>query len=93
MTVETWTELLEQVGPAHHVAFAATDGDDPDWAGWYATWLLDHLPEPLEVEKSLNPVVLAGWLSAAADSHRASETTESWPPFYARFIVDQTSDI
>ena len=45
MTLETWTELLSQVGPAHHQAFAATDGEDPDWPTWYAAWLLDRLPE------------------------------------------------
>jgi hypothetical protein len=28
-----------------------TDGDDPDWASWYASWLLDpsELPEILGV--------------------------------------------
>ena len=92
MNVESLTELLNRVGPAHHEAFAGTGGDDPDWAGWYAAWLIGHLLEDEQSEegRSLPDVKeLAGWLSAAADEHRASGTKESWPPFYARFIVAQ----
>ena len=35
--------LLTQTGKAHHEAFAATDGEDPDWAIWYADYLYDRL--------------------------------------------------
>jgi hypothetical protein len=33
--------ILHQAAETHHVVYAITDGDDPDWASWYATWLLD----------------------------------------------------
>ena len=32
-------ELLRETGHAHHAAFAATDGADPDWSIWYAEYL------------------------------------------------------
>jgi hypothetical protein len=33
--------LLHEAAETHHVVYRITDGDDPDWASWYADWLLD----------------------------------------------------
>src|SRR6187431_2685076 len=42
-------DLLHEAAETHHVVYRIVDGDDPDWASWYADWLLDHseLPELL----------------------------------------------
>jgi len=42
-------DLLHEAAETHHVVYRIVDGDDPDWASWYADWLLDHseLPEIL----------------------------------------------
>ena len=42
------SELLRQAAETHHQVFAITDGDDPDWATWYADWLanLSRLGDP-----------------------------------------------
>ena len=86
MGLETWADLLTEVGPAHHRAFAETDGADPDWPAWYANWLLDRLPErPPGVEESQ----LADLLAEAAETHTASGSNEAWPRFYARFLLDR----
>lgn len=34
-------ELLHEAAETHHTVFRITDGEDPDWASWYADWLLD----------------------------------------------------
>jgi len=34
-------ELLHEAAETHHTVYRITDGDDPDWASWYADWLLD----------------------------------------------------
>ena len=86
MTLEEWTALLSQVGPAHHRAFSSTDGEDPDWPTWYAAWLLERLPEPTpEVDEAQ----LTALLAAAADTHKTSGSEEDWPGFYARFITER----
>ena len=36
-------DLFLETGHAHHAAFAATDGADPEWPIWYA----EHLQAPL----------------------------------------------
>lgn len=46
-TTRTVSELLHEVAETHHVVYRITDGDDPDWASWYADWLinLSELPD------------------------------------------------
>jgi hypothetical protein len=33
--------LLHEAAETHHTVYRITDGDDPDWASWYADWLLE----------------------------------------------------
>jgi hypothetical protein len=42
-------ELLHEAAETHHVVYRITDGEDPDWASWYADWLLElsELPDVL----------------------------------------------
>jgi hypothetical protein len=35
------SELLHQAAETHHQVFAITAGEDPDWATWYADWLVN----------------------------------------------------
>ena len=39
-------DLLHEAGETHHIVYRIVDGDDPDWASWYADWLLDHSELP-----------------------------------------------
>ena len=41
-------ELLEAAGPAHHQAFIATDGEDPEWPLWYAEYLQEGMSAALD---------------------------------------------
>ena len=49
MDVPAVSDLLHEVAETHHVVYRISDGEDPDWASFYADWLLDHseLPEIL----------------------------------------------
>ena len=49
MSVNEIAALLHEAAETHHVVYRITDGDDPDWASWYAAWLLDlsELPQLL----------------------------------------------
>jgi hypothetical protein len=66
-----------------------TDGDDPDWASWYADWLLDHseLPELLR-----GAPVRSHLVHALVDLDRdyvASGSSERWEDAYARGLVER----
>jgi hypothetical protein len=32
--------LLHEAGETHHRLYRIVDGEDPDWASWYADWLI-----------------------------------------------------
>lgn len=39
---ETLAGLLREVADLHHRYYRLTDGEDPDWASFYAHWLVHH---------------------------------------------------
>src|SRR5262249_53787737 len=43
------SDLLHEAGETHHRVYRIVDGADPDWASWYADWLinLSELPDLL----------------------------------------------
>lgn len=85
-SVSDLAHLLEETGQAHHAAFAETDGEDPDWPQWYASYLADRLPGVLG--KRLQEDEIAALLVAADQAHRAAQAEVSWPIFYARRLAE-----
>lgn len=63
-----------------------TDGEDPDWASWYADWLLDlsELPDVLGTRPVRSHLVCA--LVRLDLEFTAAETQESWEDWYAARI-------
>ena len=49
---EQISALLHEAAETHHKVYRSTDGDDPDWASWYADWLVNRseLPDLLDVK-------------------------------------------
>ncbi|MGQ0848724.1 MAG: hypothetical protein ACT4OP_06345 [Actinomycetota bacterium] len=85
MTVEDWEGLLRQAARAHHAAFIATDGADPDWPDWYAGWLLDRLsPDAGPGREELGRLLVE-----AEAAHATAGAAEEWPAFYARFVTSR----
>ena len=83
----TIADLLHEASETHHVVFRITDGDDPDWASWYADWLLDHseLPELLGATPVRSQLVHA--LVELDRAYAADEPDERWEDVYARGLV------
>ncbi len=83
------SELLHEAAETHHVVYRIVDGDDPDWASWYADWLLElsELPELLGTTPVRSHLVHA---LVQLDRDYASEPqTERWEDVYARRLTDQ----
>ena len=76
--------LLHEAGETHHVVYRSTDGDDPDWASWYADWLLAHsdLPKLLGVTPVRSHLV-----HALVELDRAQGAGGAWEDSYARGLV------
>jgi hypothetical protein len=80
--------MLHQTSEDHHVAYAATDGVDPDWSIWYAVHLLE-----LGVEKLLDAKLLKSdliFLLVGCDKNISLEAPGAhWERWYAARLVDR----
>jgi hypothetical protein len=85
--VKRIAELLHEAAEAHHVVWRITAGDDPDWASWYANWLLDlsELPDMLGARPVRSHLVHA--LVDLEREHAASGSEERWADLYARGLA------
>jgi len=80
--------LLHEAGETHHIVYRIVDGDDPDWASWYADWLvnLSELPQILGNQPVRSELV---WQLVSLDKEYAEATPEApWPEWYAERIVE-----
>jgi hypothetical protein len=82
-------DLLHEAAETHHVVYRITDGDDPDWASWYADWLLDlsELSEVLGTRPVRSNLVHA--LVELDRRHAAEAPGEQWEPWYAKRLVER----
>lgn len=81
--------ILAETGRAHHEAFAATDGEDPDWAIWYANYARDKLAERTGMDFTLSELVYC--LIRTDIEHQARSPDSDWADFYAREMVEHCS--
>ncbi len=88
-TAEAVAELLHEAAETHHVVYRIFDGDDPDWASWYADWLLDlsELPQALGTRPVRSHLVHA--LVQLERDHADTAGGEPWEGFYARGLLDR----
>ena len=69
------------------LSYRIVDGDDPDWASWYADWLRDlsELPQLLGAAPVRSELV---WLLVSLDKEYTTASPDTpWPQWYAGRIV------
>jgi len=79
--------LLVQTGQAHHKAFEATDGEDPDWPIWYAEHSRDTFAARFGMDFHKSQLIYC--LMNADFEHQARSPDSDWPEFYANEIVER----
>lgn len=80
--------LLHEAGETHHIVYRIVDGDDSDWASWYADWLinLSELPQILGTAPVRSELV---WLLVLLNKeYTAANPEPPWPQWYAERIVE-----
>jgi hypothetical protein len=85
--------LLHEAGETHHLVYRIVDGDDPDWASWYADWLigLSELPQILGTTPVRSELV---WLLVQLDKdYSAASPDDPWPQWYAQRILAQHGSV
>ena len=84
---ERVSALLHEAGETHHVVYRIVDGEDTDWASWYADWLIEHseLPEILGRRPVRSELV---WLLVGLDKEYAqAQPADAWPDWYAQRLL------
>ncbi len=85
-------ETLHQAAELHHQVYAITDGDDPDWASWYADWLinLSALPKLLKIKPVRSELV---YLLVKLDKdYSRGKPDISWERYYAKEMISHFSN-
>ena len=84
-------KLLHEAAETHHIVYRIVDGDDPDWASWYADWLitLSELPDLLGAKPVRSELVYA--LVGLDREYTAASPPEPWEAFYARRLLEHFS--
>jgi hypothetical protein len=83
MTTTTIRDLLHEAAETHHRVYRIVDGDDPDWASWYADWLLElsELPQLLGSKPVRSHLVHA--LVSLDRDYVAERPAAAWEDWYA----------
>lgn len=82
---ERLATLLRETAKAHHAAFAAVNGEDPDWAIWYADYL--H-PKIESFRFGITKAHLVECLLKADLEHAARGEGRDWAEFYAALFLE-----
>jgi hypothetical protein len=83
--------LLHEAGETHHRVYRIVDGEDLDWASWYADWLirLSELSQILGTTPVRSELV---WMLVTLDrDYSETKPDEAWPDWYARRVIEHFS--
>jgi hypothetical protein len=88
-TTEKVADLLHEVAETHHVVYRIVDRDDPDWASWYADWLLNlsELPQLLG-ERPVRSQLVQELVQLDHD-YSEEHPEERWEDWYALRLVER----
>ncbi len=78
--------LLRETGTAHHEAFAAVNGDDPEWPLWYAERLVQPLTDLTGFPFTKSELVYVLVLMNREQTSKALGT--DWATYYAQYITE-----
>ncbi len=91
MSADKVSALLHEAAETHHVVYRITDGDDPDWASWYADWLLDHSELPAELGGAPVRSHLVHALVQLDRDYTAEQPGEPWEDWYAARLAERVT--
>ena len=83
MEKERIAEVLHEAAETHHVVYRITDGEDRDWASWYADWLLDLSELPRLLGRKPVRAHLVHALVQLDREYAAAKPGERWEDWYA----------
>jgi len=84
---ERLAEILERAEHVHAVVSEKTGGADPDWALFYAWWLLNWSDFPAVLGRTPSLGELTVGLTRLDETYRAGPQSVPWPRAYAESLL------
>lgn len=85
--IKTISDCLIETAEAHHKAFAATEGEDPDWPLWYSDHLHERMCNLLKAKFTKSELI---YMLVMADKKMGLHAPGAyWPSFCARLFVQE----
>ena len=80
-------ELFAETAEAHHQAFLATEGVDPEWPIWYADRLREPLGKALKTDFDKSRLIYC--LMDADYERSARDPDAEWTGYYAEHFIER----
>ncbi len=87
----TIADLLHEAAETHQIVYRIVDGDDPDWASWYADWLLTHSELPQLLGTTPVRSHLVSELVQLDRDYTSESREERWEDWYAARLIERFS--
>ena len=87
ISVDDLASLIKQTGEAHHAAYEASDGVDPEWAMWYSAHFQTLVGDRLGRKITRSEIVY--WFLLAQKRIDEVESSTPWPLFYAEVFLSE----
>lgn len=87
--IEDLKALFAETGKAHHQAFIEVDGDDAEWALWYADYIQQKISDILNATLTKSELVYA--LVHLDRTMRKEAPETDWRTYYAEYFIQQYS--
>ncbi len=85
ISVDQLAALITKTGEAHHLAYEASDGVDPEWALWYSAHLQTLVGDRTGRQLTRSEIVYL-FLTAQKRIDAVGSSTP-WPLFYAEVFL------
>ena len=82
------SEILHQAAETHHEVYKKVEGNDPDWALWYAHWLLNLSDFPDILGKEMLESELVYLLVKLDKEYSQKNPDQKWEEYYAMRILN-----
>ncbi len=89
-TQQTVSGLLHEAAETHHTVYRIVDGDDPDWASWYADWLLALSELPDLIARPVRSHLVHALVQLDRD-YVAAAPGQPWEDWYAERLAAYSS--
>ena len=84
-------DTLHLAAETHHTAYKLVEGEDPDWAIWYANWLLTLSELPTLLKNLPNQSELIYDLVMLDKQYTQKSPDISWEEYYAQYLLKNYS--